>query len=168
MSEMMLSIFSGHVSLIIPTANQKLCLVSALLPYQNTNLIFSDILVKVWPNYCQTANQWICRHWRSGGYLFSVHKKSKQLSRRRRNRGCIKIVNVSSLIPLCLFVCVMSKSRGGTPMWNGSQLLLVSLRPRILVSLSVFLTKTLPFYLSKCHIGCTREIIIQKRSPFRL
>lgn len=52
-----------------------------------------------------------------GGYL-EYTKKSKQLSRQSRNRGCIKTVNISSLIPLsCLcFVCVISKTRGGTSM----------------------------------------------------
>lgn len=78
MSEMMLSIFSGHVLFIIPTANQQLCLVCALLPCQNTNLIFSDI---IWSKCGQiTAKLQTSESVHiedQGGYLFRVHEEKQ-------------------------------------------------------------------------------------------
>ena len=114
MSEMMLISFSGHVSLIILTANQKLCLVCVLLPYQNTNLIFSNILIKInvaklLPN-CKPANLYTLKI--TGVICLAYTKKSNQLSRQSRNRGCIKTVNVSALIPLCLCFSVLCQKPG--------------------------------------------------------
>ena len=57
MSEMMLSIFSGHVSLIIPTANQKLGVCSTSVSKHQFDLLgyFGQSVAKLLPN-CKPVN----------------------------------------------------------------------------------------------------------------
>lgn len=80
MPEMMLACFpvTFHLSYAnSPLANQKLCLVCALLPYQNTNLIFCDILVEMLPNYRQLQTSESIHVEDHGGYLFSVREEKQ-------------------------------------------------------------------------------------------
>ena len=121
--------------------------------------IFGQNVAKLLPN-CKPANLYTLKI--RGVICLEYTKKRKQLSWQSRNRGCIKTVNISSLIPLsCLcFVCVISKTRGGTSMWvmwNSSDLV-VAPRYLRLYTKNFGLTwggfdKTLPILAVKYHIA---------------
>ena len=136
--------------------------------------IFGQNVAKLLPN-CKPANLYTLKI--RGVICLEYTKKRKQLSWQSRNRGCIKTVNISSLIPLsCLcFVCVTSKTRGGTSMWvmwDSSDLVIASLKAvhqEFWSHLGWFWRNATNFSCQISYsLGALGEILIQKRSQFRL
>lgn len=143
-------------------------------PIWSSPISFGQNVAKLLPN-CKPANLYTLKI--RGVICLEYTKKSKQLSWQSRNRGCIKTVNISSLIPLsCLcFVCVTSKTRGGTSMWvmwDSSDLVVASLKAvhqEFWSHLGWFWRNATNFSCQISYsLGALGEILIPKRSQFRL